>query len=30
MPTHEKQPTNVIWRNIIINRKAKHVLCIDQ
>ena len=29
-PTHEKQPTNVIWRNIIINHKAKRVLCIDR
>ena len=29
-PTHEKQPSNVIWRNIIINRKAKRVLCIDR
>ena len=28
--THEKQPSNVIWRNIIINRKAKRVLCIDR
>ena len=29
-PTHEKQPENVIWRNIIINHKAKRVLCIDR
>ena len=29
-PTHEKQPTNVIWRNIVINHKAKRVLCIDR
>ena len=29
-PTHEKQPSNVIWRNIIINHKAKRVLCIDR
>ena len=29
-PTHEKQPVNVIWRNIVINRKAKRVLCIDR
>ena len=29
-PTREKQPSNVIWRNIIINRKAKRVLCIDR
>ena len=29
-PTHEKQPSNVIWRNIIINHKAKRVICIDR
>ena len=29
-PAHEKQPSNVIWRNIIINHKAKRVLCIDR
>ena len=29
-PTHEKQPSNVIWRNIVINHKAKRVLCIDR
>ena len=29
-PTHDKQPANVIWRNIIINHKAKRVLCIDR
>ena len=29
-PTHEKQSANVIWRNIVINRKAKRVLCIDR
>jgi len=29
-PTHDKQPTNVIWRNIVINHKAKRVLCIDR
>ena len=29
-PTHEKQPANVIWRNIVINRNAKRVLCIDR
>ena len=29
-PTHSEQPSNVIWRNIIINRKAKRVLCIDR
>ena len=30
MPTHDTQPANVIWRNIVINRKAKRVLCIDR
>ena len=29
-PTHDKQPANVIWRNIVINRKAKRVLCVDR
>ena len=29
-PTHSVQPSNVIWRNIVINRKAKRVLCIDR
>ena len=29
-PPHDKQPSNVIWRNIVINRKAKRVLCIDR
>jgi len=29
-PSHDKQPSNVIWRNIVINRKAKRVLCIDR
>ena len=29
-PTHDTQPANVIWRNIVINRKAKRVLCIDR
>lgn len=29
-PTHDKQPANVIWRNIVINHKAKRVLCIDR
>ena len=29
-PTHEKQPANVIWRNLVINRKAKRVLCVDR
>ena len=30
MSTHDKQPANVIWRNIVINNKAKRVLCIDR
>ena len=29
-PAHNKQPANVIWRNIVINHKAKRVLCIDR
>ncbi len=29
-PTHHTQPSSVIWRNIVINRKAKRVLCIDR
>ena len=29
-PTHHIQPSNIIWRNIVINRKAKRVLCIDR
>ena len=29
-PTHNTQPSNVIWRNIVIIRKAKRVLCIDR
>lgn len=29
-PTHDKQPANVIWRNIVINHKSKRVLCIDR
>ena len=29
-PTQSAQPSNVIWRNIVINRKAKRVLCIDR
>ena len=29
-PTHDKQPTNVIWRNIVINKRDKRVLCIDR
>lgn len=29
-PTHEKQPDNVIWRNIVINHRSKRVLCIDR
>ena len=30
MPSHEKQPANVIWRNIVINKNDKRVLCIDR
>ena len=30
MSTHDTQPANVIWRNIVINHKAKRVLCIDR
>ena len=30
MSTHDKQQANVIWRNIVINRRAKRVLCIDR
>ncbi|MBR1808313.1 MAG: hypothetical protein IJ776_02885 [Paludibacteraceae bacterium] len=30
MSTHDTQPANVIWRNIVINRRAKRVLCIDR
>ena len=29
-PTRSTQPSNIIWRNIVINRKAKRVLCIDR
>lgn len=29
-PTHHTQSSSVIWRNIVINRKAKRVLCIDR
>ena len=29
-PTHATQPSSVIWRNIVINRNAKRVLCIDR
>ncbi len=29
-PTYHTQPSNIIWRNIVINRKAKRVLCIDR
>ena len=29
-PTHDKQPTSVIWRNIVINKKQCRVLCIDR
>jgi len=30
MSTHDQQPDNIIWRNIIINAKAQRVLCIDR
>ena len=30
MSTHDKQPEKLIWRNIVINRNAKRVLCIDR
>lgn len=30
MPSQGGQKTDVIWRNIIINRKAKRVLCVDR
>lgn len=30
VPTHAKQQANIIWRNIVINHKAKRVLCIDR
>lgn len=30
MSTHDRQPANVIWRNMVINPKAKRVLCIDR
>jgi hypothetical protein len=29
-PTHNTQPSNVIWRNIVINKRDKRVLCIDR
>ena len=29
-PSHEKQPNSVIWRNIVFNRNAKRLLCIDR
>ncbi len=29
-PTHNTQPANVIWRNIVINKREKRVLCIDR
>ena len=28
--THHTQPSNVIWRNIVINKRDKRVLCIDR
>ena len=30
VPTHHTQPSNVIWRNIVINKRDKRVLCIDR
>ncbi len=29
-PTHNTQPSNLIWRNIVINKRDKRVLCIDR
>lgn len=29
-PTHNTQPSNIIWRNIVINSHDKRVLCIDR
>ncbi len=29
-PTSSTQPSNVIWRNIVINKRDKRVLCIDR
>jgi hypothetical protein len=29
-PTHDKQPTSVIWRNIVVNKKQCRILCIDR
>lgn len=29
-PTHHTQPSSVIWRNIVINKRDKRVLCIDR
>lgn len=29
-PTHHTQPSNIIWRNIVINKRDKRVLCIDR
>ena len=29
-PTHNTQPSSVIWRNIVINKRDKRVLCIDR
>ena len=29
-PTHSTQPSSVIWRNIVINKRDKRVLCIDR
>ena len=29
-PTYHTQPSNIIWRNIVINKRDKRVLCIDR
>ena len=29
-PTRSTQPTNVIWRNIVVNKRDMRVLCIDR
>ncbi len=28
--THDKQPHNIIWRNIVISKPNRRVLCIDR
>lgn len=30
VPSNSTQLSNIIWRNIVINRKAKRVVCIDR